>query len=77
VGSIIADQDLVVGRGTYSVGEFKVAGARELSKLISMPVEDDNSHDLALHHDNSALVVDAHTSWVLEDIGSEFADELT
>ena len=39
-------------------------------------VKDDDPHDLALHDDDPALVVDADAARVLEDVGAEFADEL-
>ena len=40
-------------------------------------IEDDDAHDLALHDDDAALVVDADAARVLQDVRTELAHELT
>ncbi len=39
-------------------------------------IEDDDSHDLALDDDDPALVVDADSARMLQDVRAEFTDEL-
>ena len=55
---------------------MKVLGAPELLEKISVLVEDDDSHDLALHYDDPAHSVHADAARVLQDVGSKLTDEL-
>lgn len=50
---------------------------RTALKIVVHLVKDDDSHDLALDDNDSALVVDADSARMLQNVGAEFAHELT
>ena len=50
---------------------------RTAFKIVVHLVKDDDSHDLALDDNDSALVVDADSARMLQNVGAEFAHELT
>ena len=75
--SVVTDEDFhgVIHHNT--VGKLQEAGATELVEDVTNHVEDDNPHDLALHHDDSATVVGGDSARMLENVGTKLPDELT
>ena len=60
VSPVVADVDLHAVVDNDSIGELQVARAAELVEDIADHVEDDDPHNLALHHDNAAMVISGH-----------------
>lgn len=44
---------------------------------FSYLVKNDDPHDLAFDNNDSSLVVHTDTTWMLQDVGAELANELT
>ena len=57
VSPVVADVDLHAVVDNDSIGELQVARTAELVEDVADHVEDDDPHDLALHHNNAAVVV--------------------
>ena len=51
-------------------------GTTKLVENIAGLIEYDDSHDLALNHDDAAFVVNGNSSRVLQNIGAKFTHEL-
>ena len=77
VGPVVADEDLHVIVDYDTVGELEEPGAAELVEDVANHVEDDDPHDLALHHNDPATVVCGHAAGMLENVGPELSDELS
>ena len=77
VSSVVTDEDLHVVVDHNTIGELKNLGAVELVEDVANHVKDDNPHDLALHHDDSATVVGGDSARMLENVGTKLPDELT
>ena len=75
--SVVTDEDFhgVIHHNT--VGKLQEAGATELVEDVANHVEDDDPHDLALHHDDPSTIVGGHTPRMLQDVRSKLADELS
>jgi hypothetical protein len=76
VCAIVTNENLVLVVRTNSVRKFQVARARKLLLYVSIRVENDDSHDLALDNDNSSLTIDTDTTGMLKNVGTEFAQKL-
>ena len=57
VSSVVADVDLHAVVDNNSVGELQVARAAELIEDVADHVEDNDPHDLALHHNDAAIII--------------------
>ena len=57
---VVADVDLHAVVDNNSVGELQVARAAELVEDVPDHVEDDDPHNLALDHNNAAMVISGH-----------------
>ena len=77
VSSVVADEDLHVVVDHNTIGELEDLRAVELVEDVANHVKDDNPHDLALHHDDSATVVGGDSARMLENVGTKLPDELT
>ena len=58
--SVVADVDLHAVVDNDSIGELQVARAAELVEDVPDHVEDDDPHNLALDHNNAAMVISGH-----------------
>jgi len=76
VGPVVADVDLHAVVHNNSIGELEVAGTAELVEDVPEHVKDDHPHDLALHHNDAAVVVSGDSPGMLEYVSSELPDEL-
>ncbi len=48
---------------------------KKLVKIINL-IENDDPHDLALNDNDTPLVVDAHATWMLKNVGTKLTNEL-
>ena len=60
VSPVVADVDLHAVVDDNSIGELEVARTAELVEDVADHVEDDDPHDLALHHNDPAVVIRGH-----------------
>ena len=77
VGAVVGDEDLLAIVDDDAVRELQVLGAAELVEHVAQLIEDDDAHDLTLDHNDSALVVHAHSSGMLQNVGTKLADKLS
>lgn len=76
VSSIVANEDFLLVVYNHTIWKFKMLGATKLVDDIPKLIKNDDSHDFAFYDDDSPLVVDGHSSWMLENVGTKFANEL-
>lgn len=76
VSSVVRNEDFVFVVRANAVREFEMFGALDSSLDIAVRVKDNDAHDLALNHNDSALIVNTNSTRMLEDVSAEFAQEL-
>uniref|UniRef100_A0A182TT91 Uncharacterized protein n=1 Tax=Anopheles melas TaxID=34690 RepID=A0A182TT91_9DIPT len=74
--SIVADEDLLLVVDYDPVREFEMLAATKLLQHIAGLVEDDDTHHLALHDNDTALAVHGNAARMLQDVSAELAHKL-
>lgn len=77
VGPVVADENLFFVVHHHTIRKLEVLGAAEFVQHIAHLIKDDDAHYLAFHDDNSTLVVNGHSSGMLQNVGTELPHELT
>uniref|UniRef100_A0A182M8D4 Uncharacterized protein n=1 Tax=Anopheles culicifacies TaxID=139723 RepID=A0A182M8D4_9DIPT len=77
VCTIVANEDLLLVVNNDPVRELEMFAAAKFLQHIAGLVEDDDTHHLALNDHDAALTVHSDTAWMLENVGTELAHELT
>ena len=57
VSPVVADVDFHAIVDDDTIGELEVARAAELIEDVADHVEDNDPHDLALHHNDAAIII--------------------
>lgn len=76
VRAVIANENLLFVVDDDAVRELEVLAAAELLQNISVLIENNDTHDFALDHNDAPLAVDCDAARVLQNIRAELADKL-
>ena len=64
------------GINLKNFGELQIFGATKFVENFARLIENDDSHNLAFHYNDSAFVVNGNSSGVLQNIGAKFTHKL-
>lgn len=76
VRAVIADENLLLVVNDDAVRELEVLAAAEFLQNISVLIENNDTHDFALDHNDAPLAVDCDAARVLQNVRAELADKL-
>ena len=76
VSPVVWNENLLAIIDNYAIGELQMLGTTKLVENIAGLIENDDSHNLAFHYNDSAFVVNGNSSGVLQNIGAKFTHKL-